>query len=543
MNKRFALTAALLATVLCFLAAQGSPAPTEEPDFVVSIADEAVLDPSLMDDVDSTNLGVALFEGLMQYDPETNLGVPALAESHSTSPDGLTVTFKLRKASWSDGHPVTAGDFVYAMERLLDPRTGANNSYFPALILKGAAEFNEGKASFDEVGIKALDDQTLQYSLKKPAPWFVDMTCGPAFWPLPRWAIEKSGKRWTRPANIVTNGPYRLAEWWVGDYLLLERDPAWHDAAAVTLRAIKVMTGGKDKDRWDAYSSGSVDWMRGYPTDWIKTLASRSDQHHTKEFGTAFFVLNFRAAPTALLNVRKALSAAIDRAGLIDKVLGGGQFPSGALVPPMPGYEARKGSGFNPVEARRYLAEAGYPGGRGFPTLVYLYNDTEGNRAVAEYAAEQWKRVLGLKVELRPREDYEAYMEERGTATDYLAARGGWIGDYLDPDTFLGLFESGSPDNDGGYSNPAYDKLVRDARTASGPARMALLEEAEAILLADVAVIPLYHYGYLELIDTAAWGGWFESPFGIHPLQSLYRKATAAQAPCPAGAPFTVAHP
>jgi len=253
------------------LMAEGIPASHAEDrgnaEFVMASGYEPVLDPSLATDSSSMNVCLGLFEGLMQYDPVTNKAIPALAESWTTSEDGLVVTVRLRKATWSDGHPVAAEDFVYAMKRILDPETGADLAYLPAMVIEGARDFNDGKAPFEGVGIRAVDHRTLEYRLKAPAPYFVEMTCNPAFWPLPSWAVDRYGARWTRSNNIVTNGPYLLSEWVKGDHLLLERNPDYWDAANVKLDRVRIIPGGDAAYALAAYARGDVDWISGIPAD------------------------------------------------------------------------------------------------------------------------------------------------------------------------------------------------------------------------------------------------------------------------------------
>lgn len=174
---------------------------------------EPTLDPNLMTDINSTNVYLGLFEGLVQYDPKTNLAYPGVAKSWTVSSDGLTLTFKLRDTKWSDGTPLTANDFVYSVHRILDPATGAEYAYMPGMVIKGAAEFNAGTGKAEDVGVKAIDAHTLEYTLTGPAPYAVDMFAHSAFGPVPKQSIEKYGNEWTKPGNIVTNGAYTLKEW------------------------------------------------------------------------------------------------------------------------------------------------------------------------------------------------------------------------------------------------------------------------------------------------------------------------------------------
>lgn len=524
--KRFAacaIAAIFIGTPLTLTASDPSNGSANLPDFIMLNGSEPVLDPSILTDVPSMNVALGLFEGLVQYDPETNLGVPAMAESWSASADGLVYTFRLRPAKWSDGRPVTAGDFVYAMERILDPATAADYAYMPCMVIKGAAEFNAGEGAFEDVGIKAIDDRTIEYTLTGPAPYFVDMMAHNAFWPLPRWAIEKFGDSWTEPGKIVTNGPYLLDGWMPYDHVDLVKNARYWDAGKVRLKRIRIMASDDEMRNYACYRAGEADWMRGVALARIDEITARPDYQCSAQVGTYYYCLNVTKAPVDNVLVRRALSAAIDRKTLVDEITRGGQIPTASFVPPMPGYAPQAGQGFDPDKARSLLAEAGYPGGKDFPSLTVIYNSNTGHKAIAEYIQRQWKEILGIPVTLRSME-FGRFIDIRSGSHDFTVARHGWVGDYLDANTMLELFISGGGNNDACYSNPEYDALIETARTAPAPERNAILEKAESLLLADAAVIPLYHYSNQDLIDTAKWGGWQPTPLGYHPWKYLYRK-------------------
>lgn len=524
MKRILAVLFALMATTaLLFVSCAPKELTADSADFIMSNGAEPTLDPSLMTDVPSTNVGLGLFEGLMQYDPVTSKGTPALAESYTVSPDGLTVTFKLRKAQWSDGHPVTAGDFVYSMKRILDPATGAEYAYMPAMVIKGAADFNAGTGSFDQVGIKAIDDQTLEYTLTGPAPYFVDMTAHNAFWPVPQWAIEKSGTEWTKPENIVTNGPFLLREWKPQEYIFMVKNAKYWDAKSVKLRGIKILASDNDSTNYNMYKDGTVDWMHGIALSKIDEIKLRPDYQVSAQVGTYYYCFNVTRKPVDNPLVRKALAAAIDKQTLVDKITKGGQIPTDAFVPPMEGYTPQKGQGYNVEEAKKLLAEAGYPNGKGFPTLTIVYNTNEGHKAIAEYIQQQWKDNLGINVTLKNME-FKTFIDLRSKQHDFTICRHGWVGDYLDPNTMLDLFITGGGNNDGLYSNPEYDRLIEAAKTAKGADRMAILQQAEAIYMGDQGSIPIYHYSNQDLIDTSKWGGWTANPIGFHPFKYIYKK-------------------
>ncbi len=487
-------------------------------------AEPASLDPSLMTDTTSSNIDLALNEGLTVYDPKTSKAYPGAAESWTTSADGKTVTFKIRpNAYWSDGKPVTAHDFVYGWLRTLAPETASDYANMLGMVIQGANAFNAGKGKAADVGVKALDDRTLEVKLVGPAAYFVDMTAHHSFAALPRWTIEKHGSDWTKPGNIVTNGAYVLKEWKPQDYLLVEKNPKYWDARNVKLNSIKYLASDNQSTNYKMFKAGEVDWQVGIAADLIDEIKLRKDYQVSARFGTYYLSFNVARKPFDNVNVRKAFAAAIDKVTLVDKVLKGGQIPTDAFTPAMEGYTPQKGVGFNVAAARKYLADAGYPDGKGFPPLTYFYNTNEGHKKIAEYVQQQLKAILGIDITLQNME-WNTFLAKR-SEHDYSFARHGWIGDYLDPNTMLDLFITGSGNNNGLYSNPAFDKAIGDAVVAKGDARMKLLMDAERILLTqDQAFVPIYHYTNQDMIDTSKWGGWYPNPIGFHPPKFIYKK-------------------
>ncbi|MEN6491701.1 MAG: peptide ABC transporter substrate-binding protein [Rectinema sp.] len=493
-------------------------------DFIIANgAEPSTLDPALMQDTTSNQFYLAMFEGLVQYDPRTSKGIPAMAESWTTSPDGMTVTFKLRDAKWSDGTPVTAQDFVYGWLRTLAPETASNYAYMLGMVVKGADDYNAGKGKAEDVGVKAIDSKTLQVQLVGPAPYFVDMTAHSAFAPAPKWTIEKYGDQWTKPGNIVVNGPYILKEWKPQDYVLVEKNNKYWDAKNVKLRTIKYLASDSMSTNYKMFKAGAVDWMNGIDVSMIDEIKLRKDYQASAQFATYYINLNNQREPFNDVRVRRAFAAAIDKKTLVDKVLKGGQIPTDEFSPPMAGYTPQPGQGYDPAVAKKLLADAGYPDGKGFPSLTYIYNTNAGHKLIAEYVQQQLKTNLNVDIVLQNME-FKTLIEMRNKH-DFTIARDGWVGDYLDPNTMLELFISDSGNNSGDHRNPAFDKLMEDARMAKGDARMKMLEQAEKILLQnDQAIIPLYHYANQDMIDTSRWGGWFANPIGYHPPKFIYKK-------------------
>ncbi len=494
-------------------------------DFVFSNASEPTLDPSLQTDTASTNVYLGLFEGLVQYDPKTSRAIPAVAESWTISKDGTVITFKLRKnATWSDGHPVTAQDFVYAMRRILDPKTGAEYAYFPAMVIKGADAFNSGKGKAEDVGYKAIDANTLEVSLTGPAPYAVDMMAHSSFGPVPQWAVEKFGNDWTKPSNIVTNGPYLLKDWKVQEYLLMEKNPKYWDAKNVKIKSIKVLPGDNDTTNYNMFKNGEVDWTHGIAVSKIDEIKLRKDFQASPQVATYYISLNIAKKPFDDVRVRKALAMAIDKKAIVDKITKAGQIPTDAMVPPLAGYTPQKGAGFNPEQAKKLLAEAGFPGGKGFPAFTYIYNTNEGHKAIGEFIQQSWKNVLGIDCTLQNME-FKTLLDLRDKQRDFTVSRNGWVGDYIDPNTMLELFISDSGNNAGNYKNADFDKLIEKARTAKVSDRYKIFQQAETMLLTrDQALIPIYHYVNLDMIDASKWGGWYPNPIGFHPWKFMYKK-------------------
>lgn len=486
-------------------------------------SEPATLDPALMQDTASNNLYLALFEGLVQYDPKTSKGIPAMAKSWTTSADGLTVTYKLRDAKWSDGTPVTAQDFVYGWLRTLDPKTASNYAYMLGMVVKGADAYNSGKGKAEDVAIKAVDAKTFQVQLVGPAPYFVDMTAHSAFGPAPKWVIEKYGDQWSKPGNMVSNGAYTLKEWKAQDYILVEKNKNYWDAKNVKLNSIKYLMSDNTSTNYKMYKAGAVDWMLGISADMIDEIKLRKDYQASAQFATYYLNLNNQRKPFDDVRVRRAFAGAIDKQTLVDKVLKGGQIPTDEFSPPMAGYTPQKGVGFNVAEAKKNLADAGYPNGQGFPTLTYVYNTSAGHKLIAEYVQQQLKANLNVDIVLQNME-FKSLIELRNKH-DFTIARDGWVGDYLDPNTMLELFITGSGNNSGDHRNAAFDKLMDDAMKSSGDARMKMLMEAEKLLMTqDQAIIPLYHYVNQDMVDTSKWGGWYANPIGYHPPKFIFKK-------------------
>jgi len=527
MKKAIAILLVLLSmSTLLFLSCGQKAMSADKAEFIIGNgAEPQSLDPSHIQGVPEHRIYMALFEGLVINDPKTCRALPGVAESWSTSPDGLTITFKLRKSTWSDGTPVTAKDFVDGWLRTLDPATGAEYAYMIGMVVKGANEFNGGTGPKEGVAVKAIDDRTLEVGLTGPAPYAVDMMAHYAFSPLPMHAIAKFGDDWIKPENWVSNGPYLVKEWKPQQHLFVVKNAKYWDAKNVKLKSIKFLPIEDNKTAYNMYKNGEMDWNTGVALDLLDEIKLRKDYMVAPQVATYYYIFNTTRKPTDNVLVRKALAMAIDTTTLVEKVTKGGQIATSAMVPAMEGYTPAKGNPYNVEEAKKLLAEAGYPNGKGFPKLTILYNTNDGHKKIAEFVQEQWKNNLGIEVSLK-NEEWKTFLDTRSNSHDFVVARAGWVGDYLDPNTFLDMFIVGSGNNDGLYNNAKYDELVRKAMTMpSGKERLAVLGEAEKLLLdQDQAVAPFYHYVEQHLIDTNKWGGWYNNPLGIHNWKFIYKK-------------------
>ncbi|MFA6892166.1 MAG: peptide ABC transporter substrate-binding protein [Sphaerochaetaceae bacterium] len=493
-------------------------------------AEPESLDPALIQGVPEHRIYEGLFEGLVANDPKDASPVPGVAESWSSNEDGTVWTFKIRKdAKWSDGVPITAHDVVYSWLRELDPATASPYAWFPCMFVKGANEYNSGKAGKDAVAIKALDDYTFQMELLGPLPYAIGALTHYSFAIVPEHAIEKYGTAWTDPKNFVGNGPYVLTEHVAQDHVTLSKNPMYWDAKNVKLDKVIFIASDSDATNYKMYKNGELDWDTNVPLDSLAEASMRDDYHNSVQLATYYYTFQTQKAPVNDAKVRRALSLAVDRQALVDGVTKAGQIPAWGIVPEMAGYEALpfpNGDDHQAdiEEAQKLLADAGYPNGVGFPTISILYNTNEAHKKIAEFIQQEWKNNLGINVTLENQE-WQTYLSNRNEG-NFIVARAGWVGDYQDPNTFLDMFITGAGMNGGKYSNDTYDLLINEAaRMPAGADRFGALRTAEDIMInQDQALMPLYYYVTLNLVDTNKWGGWYPNTMDYHPVKDIYLK-------------------
>jgi len=494
-----------------------SCAPTREPvTFVVNNGfDPASLDPAHMHSEADMNVGQALFEGPLGRDPRTGAPIPALAESWSFSPERTTVTFRFRKASFSDGKPITAGAVAASWLRTLAPGTAATYAYMMSMAIRGAEEYNAGTAGRDAVALKVVDDRTLEVGMPMALPFIEELFAHPVFWVVPVHAIDAESA-WLTPKGFVGSGAFVLEESVRGERITVRKNPRYWDAGNVGLDRIEFLQVQSVSTAFAMYEVGEVDWLSRLPPDVAEEVVLMDDCVTMVSPGTEALVPNHRRPVLADARVRKALSLCIDRKAVESAVFSGSYLATDRFVSAMPGYDQPPAAPPDPEAARRLLAEAGFPGGRGIPPLDYVIPAADRHKRLAEYLQGVWKKELGIEVRLWPME-WQVYLDARRSG-DFDLAEMGWGADYLDPSNFLEIFTTEMDANRGGWSNSRFDELIATAMDMpAGDERTAAYREAERILLdEEQAIIPVYNFVARDLIDLDKWDGWYPNPYSIH---------------------------
>lgn len=476
------------------------------------------LDPQAVTGVPEHKIIMGLFEGLVTEDPRDLHPVPGQAESWEVSADGLVYTFHLRPGlRWSNGDPLVADDFVQSYKRMLTPAFGADYSYL-LWFMTGAEEYNKGElADFSQVGVKAPDDRTVVITLKHPTPFLLNVIASHITWNVvPVKVIAKYGPidqrrtPWTRAGNLVGNGPFMLKEWRPNQKLVIARNPHYWDAVSVKLDEIHFYATEDISTEERMFRTGQLDKTNELPISKIDTYRQDYPEvlHIEPYLGIYYYRCNVTRPPLTDKRVRKALALAIDRETLVKNVLRGDQQPAYAVsYPGTAGYTPRVRLEGGIEEARRLLAEAGYPGGRGLPPIEILYNTHESHRIVAETIQQMWRRNLGVETRLR-NEEWKVYLDTQKTLS-YDICRAGWIADYVDPHVFLEIWVTGNGNNDTGWSNAGYDRLFNAALVAKNDEeRYEIYQKMDAILVDECPIIPIYYYTRIYAMSPKVKGYW-----------------------------------
>lgn len=490
------------------------------------------LDPAIVTLAADMRITKALFEGLLRLDGKTGRPVPGWAERWEISPDAKRYTFHLRpNATWSTGEPLTADDVVYSWRRTLNPATAAD--YAEQLFyIENAEAFYLGKTTnADLVGFKAVDAHTFQVELNHPVAFFLDLCCFPALAIVPRQALERYGDRWLTQAPLPSSGPYQLVAWRLNDKVRLQKNPRYYGANDVRSEIVDVLPTPSPNAALNLYETGAADiiWDKDLePVDLMDAVRQRPDFHHFTFLGTSFFRFNVTRKPFDDARVRRAFALAIDKDRLVHKLTFGGEEPAWHFVPNgVANYESPSGPHFDPAEARRLLAEAGYPGGANFPRFTYTFFSAAGGAKIQGQIAvelqEMWRENLGVNMELRQIERKIFYNAQ--SRLDYDLAASSWVGDYNDANTFLDLFLSNNGNNRTGWKNPQYDELIESAnRLTDLPRRAALFHQAEALLVQQEApIVPLYFYAGFVFFDSRKVHGIYPNVLDEHPLQDIWK--------------------
>jgi oligopeptide transport system substrate-binding protein len=532
----------------------------------------ASIDPAINQSADGGSYIAYAFEGLTKTDKNNNT-VPGIASTWDISKDQLTYTFHLRTdAKWSDGKAVVAGDFVYAWQRAVNPQTASAYAYQLYYIKNAQAintqyldtKGNPAKVKMDatgkpvtdakgndipdatgkyvsanadgspiwlnDLGVKATDDHTLVVTLGAPCPYFLQIAGFATLDPVRKDIVDANPTTWaTNPATYIGDGPYVLTSWKHNSEMDFVANPYYYDKKDIVGAPLDCLLMSDTNSILAAFKNGALDLVNNnYPTDELPSLVSSGQAKIYPLLAIYYYAFNDKVAPFNNVNVRKALTLAVDRNYIVNNIAKGGQKPASAMVPPgildangKSDFRADGGDFFdvsqsalagNIKEAQQALADAGFAGGKDFPTIQIKYNTLELHQNIAEYIQAQWEKNLGINVDI-VNEEWSVFQNDRDSG-NFQVARDGWDADYADPMTFLDLFTSTSGNNDSHYSNPAYDKLIAGAlSTGDQTTRMSDMHQAEKLLMNDYAAMPLYYYTNPDLISSKL-KGFVSSPMG-----------------------------
>lgn len=512
---------ALLLACLLLAACSGSGSRVEKGDASGVLhfgngTEPQAIDPHITTGIPEYHIQQALFEGLVTKDAATLAPEPGVAERWEISDDGLLYRFHLRAgARWSDGRPLTAEDFRWSFWRALQPAL-ANEYAYMMYALKNAEDYFTGKLSdFSQVGVRVVDPRTLELQLSAVTPYFLQLLDHHSYFPVPRHVIERFGPAtarftpWTRPENFVGNGPFRLAEWKLNRHVRVEKNAEYWDAAKVRLNAVVFHPTENIATEERMFRSGQLHYTNETPIDRIPVYTRDYPEKIRLHpyLGTYYYSFNVTRPGLDDARVRRALSMTVDRQLLTDTVLKGVNVPAYSVTPPGTlGYQPPKLFEFDPEEGRRLLAEAGYPDGRGMPPLEILYNTSEAHRKIAVALQQMWKKHLNIDVTM-VNQEWKVYLDTRDRM-DYTISRASWIGDYVDPNTFLDMWITDGGNNKTGWSNAEFDELIlrRIPAMKTQEERLAGFHQAETILMREMPILPIYTYATRHLVSPSVKG-------------------------------------
>jgi oligopeptide transport system substrate-binding protein len=526
------MSAVIVGTLLGGCGSKSSTTKSEQKITFNLNADPKTIDPGLNSSTEGATVIANAFEGLLDVDSK-NQPIAGVASKWDITDGGKHYTFHLRKeAKWSDGKPVKAQDFEYAWKRALAPETASDYAY-QMYYLKNGEAYNQGKAKADDVGVKATDDYTLDVDLENPTPYFLGLMSFQTYMPVRKDIVEAHPKDWAiKGATYVSNGAFKLQDWKPKDSLTFVKNTNYWKSKDVKLDTLKFTVLDQETSYLSAFQSGQIDMIYNPPAEQIPTLLKNGTGKTYPYLGTYYYSFNL-APDAAKINpdaakvmqnpkVRQAISLAIDRTKIVKDVTKAGQNSATSFVPKgitIDGKDFKDKEYYKPqgdvAQAKQLLAEAGYPDGKGFPSLELIYNNGQAHQSVAQTFQDMLKKNLNINITLRSVE--RTVQLNDTTKHQYIMARNGWSADYADPMTFLDMWVTGAGNNVAGYSNPDYDKLIDAAKTENDVAkRTSEMHEAEDILMKDMPVIPLYEYNVVVCTKNYVKG------VNVSPLSYFY---------------------
>jgi oligopeptide transport system substrate-binding protein len=493
-------------------------------------AEPSTLDPQLITGIPERDIVCTLFEGLTRTDPVTLEARPGVAERWDVSPDGLVYTFHLRPGVlWSDGTPLTMRDFHASFHRLLSPQLASENTneLYPVV---NAENFHQGRLQdFSQVGFRLIDDRTLEVRLLYPAPYLLKTMASRSWFPVPLHVIEKNGdpllpgNRWTRPGSLVGNGPFVLKDWKPNSHLEVVRSPTYWNRDGVRLNGVRFLPIEDFTGEEAAFRAGQLHKTHRVPLAKIATYRREAPEklHIHPYSGVYYFNFNVNRAPFNDVRVRRALAMAVDRESLVKNVTRADETPAYHFTPEgISGYVSEARTRMDFAEARRLLAEAGYPGGKGLAPITLIYNTAENHRLIAETIQQTWKRELGVDLRLENQE-WKVFLDNSQQG-NYQMCRMGLIMEPYEASLFLRAFTEGSGFNRTGWSDPEYDRLYQELmRTPDTSSRLQLMQRMEKILTDAMPILPIYYYTNQYLMDPGV-KGWAENLLALVPYEQMW---------------------
>ncbi len=516
-SKSAALLLMCCVAILCALFGCSRETPIERATqekilLVGNAADPATLDPALAMGVAECRILNAIYEGLTRADTKTLEPLPASAKSWKISADKKTYTFQIdENAKWSDGSKVSAHDFLFAWRRAVNPALGAEYASL-LFAIKNAKKINLGEIKeISKLGVKAISDNILEVELEKPLPYFLKLLYHPVYFPVNRTLVKKFNAelsrdgKWTRPEHSITNGAFSLTKWSINNRVSVRKNPHWRKAKDTRLNGVDFFPISNINTEDRAFRAGQLHITESISPVRIKaTMRDMPNALRKDEWlGVYYYIFNTRKAPFNNPKVCRALSMSIDRRAIIETFLKAGQKEAFNFIPPnCENYKALPQSltKENIEEAKKLLAEAGYPNGENFPSFRIVYNTSEQHKPIAEAIQQMWQKNLGIKAELFNM-SWPAYLDARRNG-DFEVMRASWIADFCAPEAFLEIYQSSSGLNHTGFSNSNFDKLLQSASNAkTKEERFAFLAQAEKILMDSSPIMPIYFYTKVYLIS------------------------------------------